>query len=471
MNKPALDSKRFDLLFVLVLLAFVISKCTHLNIPYFWDESWVYAPAVNIMAENGPSILTNAIPLEYSRGHPLLFQFLGGVWIKIFGNSLISLHSYALTISTLFLISFYLIARNWFSRCIALVAISFLIFQPMFYAQASLVLPEIFLASLCLIALHFSLKKKWVLYLIFGSLAIWTKESAVAYIASIAAALFIHDWFKSKLSIKTIYLSMTPLLSFVLFMMLQKQNFGWYLYPEHTGLMELDLPSVFGKLKAIANDLFRKQKKLPLSLIGIFSMIFILIRHRNKVDFGLLFMLVVPIVGYSIFCSLNFYTVRYILVVLPLLLLLLAYFIVESFKQNEWILAVITFAIMVHSIIQLFDKRSVRDINLSYLDFGPAQLEVVEYMERNELYDESIFTGFLTSTALSEMHAGYRNSIERFSSINQELKGGVKYFIFSSLEPHWLEEKVKSNKTSKLLNEIRKGNVKFEIYRTEGNFE
>lgn len=423
------------------------------------------------MAENGPSILSNAIPLEYSRGHPLLFQFLGGTWINVFGNSLTALHAFALTLSTLFIISFYLIARDWFSRTVAMVAVCFLIFQPMFYAQASLVLPEIFLAMLCLIALHFAYKKKWIPYIIFGSLAIWTKESAVAYIGSIAAALLVYDWYKSNLSFKTFFSSLSPLLSFVLFILLQKQNFGWYLYPEHTGLMELNFSSIAGKLKAIGMDLFVKQKKSPLSLLGFASALFIMIKYREKVDFGKLALLIVPIVGYSVFSALNFYTVRYILVVLPLVLLLMTYFIAESLKQKKWILLVFTIGILIHSVIQLFDRRSVRDINLSYLDFGPAQLEVVDYMERNELYDKNIFTGFLTGTALTQAHAGYRNTSNKFSKVNQELEDGVKYFIFSSLEPHWLEKKVRSNKNTKLLSEVRKGNVTFEIFRTEGNFE
>lgn len=38
-------------------------------------EAWVYVPGIRHMADAGPSLLPDAIPEYYSRGHPLLFYF------------------------------------------------------------------------------------------------------------------------------------------------------------------------------------------------------------------------------------------------------------------------------------------------------------------------------------------------------------------------------------------------------------
>ena len=68
---------------ILAIIAFIIYKMPHLSLPYYWDEAWVYGPAVRLMEQTGLSLLPDALPVYYSRGHPLLFHFLGASWIKI----------------------------------------------------------------------------------------------------------------------------------------------------------------------------------------------------------------------------------------------------------------------------------------------------------------------------------------------------------------------------------------------------
>ena len=91
----------------IILLVFVALKIPHLHYAYFWDESWPYAPALRAMYLHGPGLMPNAIDPELSRGHPLLFHALAATWMKIFGTSHVSLHSFALLISILFLIFIY----------------------------------------------------------------------------------------------------------------------------------------------------------------------------------------------------------------------------------------------------------------------------------------------------------------------------------------------------------------------------
>jgi len=455
-------------LFLTILLAFVISKSTHLDIPYFWDESWVYAPAVNVMADLGPTLNPASFPLEHSRGHPLLFHFLGGSWISIFGNSLTSLHAYALSISVLFISAIYIIITRLISKLVALASCALIIFQPIFYAQASMVLPEILLSFLCFLSFWTCYKRKWLSYFIFASLAIWTKESALAFIICLCGAtIFIN--FKHKWNIKEIILSALPIFSFVVFLVCNKLAFGWYLYPEHTGMLTLELSPFIGKLKAIFMNILVDQKRLPLTVSGLIASVFLIIKDRSAFKSDLFIFLLVPTIGFSIFSALNFYTVRYILTIFPLVIILITWLVVEALKDRKIWLAILVIAIMTHSIIQLFDKRSVRDIDLSYLDYGPTQLEVVKYMEANQLYDESIHTSFLTSTALTQKYGGYRNTDQVFTRVNQGMDKEQNYFIFSKLEPHHHRDKVVGNPKSKLLKSYRKGNVSFQIFLLEGS--
>lgn len=439
----------------------------HLDIPFFWDESWVYGPAVNVMGDIGPTLAPGSFPLEHSRGHPLFFHFLGGAWIMLFGNSLISLHSFALCISVIFVCSIYLLIRDLISKKVALTAVTLLIFQPIFYAQSSMVLPEVLLAFLCFLTLWACYKKKWFYYFLFGSLAIWTKESALAFIFCLLGAFLLSCIKTKSFNIRESLIILSPILSFILFISLNKMAFNWYLYPEHTGMLTLELKPFIGKLKALIMNVFVDQKRYPLSILSIGAALYLLGKNHKIFKNDFLIYLIIPIVGYAVFSAINFYTVRYVLTIFPLTLILFAWLLVEAFGKQKVLFSVLVLGFLVHSVIQLFDRRSVRDIDLSYLDYGPAQLEIIEYMEGNELYDESIQTSFLMATGLTQKYGGYRNTDNQFTKVNQELNSDRNYFIFSRLEPHHHRDNVINHPKSTKLKSVKKGNVEFEIYLLE----
>lgn len=409
-----------------------------------------------------------SFPLEHSRGHPLFFHFLGGCWIKLFGNSLVSLHAFALSISLGFIGSLYFFIKSILSNEIALATCCLLIFQPLFYAQSSIVLPEILLSFLCFLSLVFLYQKKWTAYLLAASLAIWTKESAIAFILCLVVAHLLIMLKNQKFRFLELALGVLPLVSFIIFMLLNKLALDFYLYPEHTGMLTFELKPIYGKLKAIFMNIFYDQKRWPLSVIAL-GCVGYLIAKRNKIfkeDF--LIYLAIPIIGFSIFSALNFYTVRYVLAIFPVVILMLVWLISESMKEKPLILWLLVLTITCHSIIQLFDRRSVRDINLSYLDYGPTQLEAIKYFEEADLYDASIHTGFLTSTGLTNKYAGYRSTQRDFSNVNREMSKNENYFIFSSVEPHYLRDQVMSHPKSEKLKTIKNGNVRIEIFIVRG---
>ena len=80
---------------LLVLLVFVIFKIPHLFYPYYWDESWPYAPAIREMLHHGISLMPDAVNPELSRGHPLFFHAIAALWMKIFGSSHFAMHSFS----------------------------------------------------------------------------------------------------------------------------------------------------------------------------------------------------------------------------------------------------------------------------------------------------------------------------------------------------------------------------------------
>ncbi|MFA4853543.1 MAG: hypothetical protein WC599_13585, partial [Bacteroidales bacterium] len=106
----------YSILLIILVIAFIIIKIPYLSLPYYWDEAWVYGPALRIMESHKLSLLPDALPVYYSRGHPLFFHFMGALWLRIFGTSLVASHIYALFISIALLISVYIFCKQLFSK-------------------------------------------------------------------------------------------------------------------------------------------------------------------------------------------------------------------------------------------------------------------------------------------------------------------------------------------------------------------
>ena len=139
----------------LVLTVFIICKIPHLYYPYYWDESWPYAVAVKDMYKHGISLMPSAVDPELSRGHPLFFHAVAATWMNVFGSSPLAMHSFALTISILFLISIYEAGLKLFNQRVAMISLVLIAAQVVFFVQSSFVLFEVLIAFLSFLSLYF----------------------------------------------------------------------------------------------------------------------------------------------------------------------------------------------------------------------------------------------------------------------------------------------------------------------------
>lgn len=503
---------RSQWVFFILLLAFVMSKLTHLDISFFWDESWVYAPAIKSMASNGPSLLPDAIPLEYSRGHPLFFHFLGGVWIKLFGETNLSLHAFALSITVTFLVFLKKLISRFLSPPHVFIFLLLLIVQPVFYAQSSMVLPEMLLGMLSAAALYFYLEKRYGLYIILGSLAMLTKETAIVLICSATLHGFlIHIKKRDSLLtiLKHILIGLIPLFTLILHMVYLKYVFGWYLYPEHTGMMNMNFSSIMHRSLYIVNDLIFIQKRFIVTIPFVLLYIYGLLKKKRMIDniivavyltisiilfsffdknyvFPSLFLMILAhftissivkndeknypfllfgifIFTFIVFSAINFYTVRYLLSILPFVLLIPVYYLIN----HAWKQKLILYFLMASSLVfiyELLTPNRINDINLTYLHYCPLQSEIVKYMEDENLYGEEINTKFLMSVALKDTNAGYRNTSNNFNYINTSKESGNDYYIFYNTEPDPFKETMANNPGASLLKRVESRHIWFEVW-------
>jgi hypothetical protein len=263
----------------LYLLFWIIIRAQYIDMAYYWDEAWVYVPGIRHMADAGPSLLPDAIPEYYSRGHPLLFYFLGSIWIKIFGTSYIAFHSYPLVISTILLLVTFFTVKEWTNGLIGLVVMALLSVERNFFNEAANVLPEIMIALFFVLSVRYFLKEQYLLYFIFASMGILTKESGIV----IPMALLLLNFLTfsntspfnllNKVEIRKQALILSPLLVFLLFMLIQYAYKGWFLFPEHTGMMLKNSAEFVHKFNVIFYWLFEEGQMYWFGGVFVFLMV------------------------------------------------------------------------------------------------------------------------------------------------------------------------------------------------------
>ncbi len=459
----------YSLAFLVSLLAFIAIKWSHLNVSYFWDESWVYAPAIQHMADAGSSILPGKVDLYLTRGHPLLFHFLGGVWLSIFGKSFVAAHSFALFLSILFSVGlYYMLLKVWDAK-IAFYTSAIFLFQLVFIAQSSMVLPEVLVAALSILTIYAFIMRQWSWYILWGCLLLLTKETGIIGILACNSYVVLSLVF-GKSTWKELIYSCIPYISFILFLVFQKIEYGWFLYPDHVSMMEFKPEVIFEKIKSIFTFLFIGQARAIFFAIAIVLSLLSYdhikysqlsrIQKRFSICFGIF------IIGYIVFSALNFLTLRYLLVLLPLFILGAVVLIscsTEGLKKLDHFvlgIAIVFFA------VQHEQRSPALDINLSYLDYCPLHQELVQYLEEENIYDQFIYTDFLNETALKEPYAGYRTNDQKFTRVNQwDKQPTEKIIVINSIESAHKKLKLQKDQKATFLKRFENGEIWFEVYK------
>ncbi len=504
-----------NFIFILILLIWLLLRIGFLNVAFYWDEAWVYAPAIRMMAESGPSILPDAIPEFYSRGHPLLFHFLGGLWLRVFGDTYISFHSFALTISTLFLILVYDTVRKWSNVSVAIGTVSLLAFSKLFFAEAGNVLPEVLVALFGILGIRFFLEKKYVYYFLFAGLMIWTKESGIVIPASLMLAFFIEKiFFKKSFALKEDALKAgvicSPLIFFILFLGIQYVYKGWFLFPEHTGMIEFNVTTLMEKLKGILLYLTAEDKRnwitalLGLSILAgqkfnekitiqlvtfVVGILALMMYDQNTkflclLGFVLLVLSVIKMFSqyfktelvteknlfitlfsflftYIIFSILNFFTVRYLITILPVFFFLVAFVFFHSLKNYTFGYQ-IAITLLLIILIPLNFNRNVLFSMASQVDYIELQHKMVNELESNHLYQVPIgVPDFVNRRILEDKYIGFLSSDSVFTKVDWDVHG-KDYIVINSFDAY--PEILKSDKYSKI-KRWEEGRIWLEIWK------
>lgn len=461
------------LLFGLAVLVFILFELPFLNRPYYWDEAWSYASALEAMYKVGPSLLPGAIHEYLYRGHPLFFYFITTLWMNVFGDSLIAVHSFFLLISILLLISVFAIGTRLFNQYVALFASLMLISTSVFLAQATFLLPEVMLALLSLLIIYFYLQKKLYLEILFGTILVLTKETGIVLIGSILLFDFIYrlkDQFAWNTLPKKIMETSVHALPFVfgaVFFVLQKIKLGWFFYPEHVGMMTFSISEVIDKFINIALYVFRSDGRIILFCLSIVSAIYLLYKRKlSKSEASFILLSTIFMVAYMLFSAMNFYTTRYILSIIPIFYLTSSFLIYKLFENRVYITGVIVVVFLFISISFTLKSNYTGDISLGFIDMVNVHKNAVSYCEEEGYHDYSISTHFLMIYNLKSPFMGYLEGNKKFNqvgSLSSTFSGDI--IVVSSIERPGNLDALKNNPDYLLQKRFEKNEAWCEIYR------
>jgi 4-amino-4-deoxy-L-arabinose transferase-like glycosyltransferase len=426
---------RRDYPVLILVMVFVLFKWQDLSVPYFGDEAWSYIPAIKAMASSGPSILPGSIDPVLYRGHPMLFYFLGSLWMKLFGGGLMIMNLLPLIITVILIYSTYQLGRQLSGIPAAIIASFGLSVQSIVLAQSSFVLPEMLLALWTVLA-FLSLFKGNILGLsVWLSLALLTKETAIVlFIAMFIAVVLLKLNLIRTVHSKKVFLwpFLIPIVVITGFYILQRQMVGWYFFPNHMRLIETN--GLLDKVNGLVDYLLFQNARWIWTSLGLVSLVVSIVKRRFDKRLGsYVLILLIFSVGYLVFSSMNFYTTRYLLSIFPLLFILWGS-LINKIGLRPKTLYVLAGVIIIVSTQVNISKRTHGEDNLGYRDVVRSHQLLVNECEEMNLHDAHISAQFLMRYNMSKPFLGYLQGEEKFKFLDKVVGEETKYILITSLD-------------------------------------
>ncbi len=426
-------------------LLFVIAfKAPHLGLPYFWDEAWSYFPAVYKMYETGPGLLPGDLPLWLAKGHPLFFFFIASSWMRLTGTSVFWVHVLPLLISLGTLTSLYFLLKKHVNGTASIIAVLLLSVQSLFLAQAAMLLPEMMITLLLVLSTDMYLRKKYIAWAVIASAMVLTKETSIVFVGGFLLFHLLTYLKRGKESHKYIresILLLSPVFIYALFLFLHKKEFGSYLFQDHVGYIKLDRSSILHKLEIASTFIFLRYGRNVIFFTLLAALIYTLFRDK-KVEHGkLLGLLLLQIIIFLLFSSVNFYTHRYMLSLMTLFIIGAAVILRQARLKNNIINAVVIICITGIPLYFTFTKKSNADSDLGYIEVVKTHQKMVEFCEEKKWHDKPVAASFNLIFCLRNPHLGYLSDEKGFSDVkNLGRFRDSEIFLFESTGADHKEE-------------------------------
>jgi len=423
----------------LLLAAFFLLKLVNVFTPLFHDELGVYGRALFYMIDHGPSLLPGDIDPQLSRGHPLFFVFSVSAVTTLLGGSYWGARLFILAVSMGLLVATYELGKTLWSKKVGILAAFLLAFQPLFFAQSTLILPEVMLSLLGTLSLLFYLRKQYLWYFLVASCLVLTKETAVVILGGIA----LHLWYKNKFRIDFSLIGrgllwMSPIACFIGFLFIQKYQNGWFFFPYHTELMSFSVWNVFIRLLISLAVLLLDQGRFVLTFAAIYAYSQLSKADRSafveKNALGIAVILVM-----LAFSCLNYFMPRYYLLIFPLLMLVFVSILEQRTYQVKHLVYFFLFTIPFHSNFFVFRN----DDNMGYLIVVHHMQQSIKALDKMTAGKQAkVFANFPELNAIEEPRFGYTTNPNYVAT--DKYDDSIDYII-KSQNKHLIKEEAINN--------------------------
>jgi hypothetical protein len=420
----------------LCLLLFALYKMRDLGLPFFWDELGVYGRAAIYMHDHTLGLLPRNLPPELSRGHPPLVVFVYASLFRVFGANPTVAHVFTLLMALFLLFSVYEIARKQWDAKVGLTAVILLAVQPLFVAQSVLLLPELPLALAVLWTMAAFMRRRYALGGVCLALAIFIKESALV-LGLVLGLMVLADWIHRRptlrLALRGVLALAIPGLLYGAFLLIQRQQNGWYFFPLHEAHVNFIWVVMRGKLYDYLNFVFMEQGRFPyLVIVGLWA-VFRLFEKRSdggRFSFGLSWTLVLFGVAMLLFSAGNFFMKRYMLCLLPPLALLTARAMHELVRKQARVLLVAALLLAASQLPYLSSPGFNYDYDMSYRESTLIQRRAIRYLEFSIGHDRPILSMFPPVFGLEDPRYGYSEG--KFANASHLYSPNQEYILGSA---------------------------------------
>jgi 4-amino-4-deoxy-L-arabinose transferase-like glycosyltransferase len=401
-------------LFSLIFIAILILHAPLLRLPFFWDEAGFYVPAAHDLAKFHTVIPTTTL----DTGHPPLPAAYLALWFTLSGWKPAVARIAMLLLAAFALTNIFLLARRVSSLGVAVATTIATALYPVFFVQSSLAHADLAAAAFTVWGIRLSVERRlWISHLAF-SLAVLSKETAIAAPLALAAWELLVSGRENPLTarMQRAALRLVPVLPLG----------AWLLYHHHaTGrffgnaeFYQYNVTSVLNPLRFLLAlvirvwHLFGIMNMLALTAATIAAMWLKPVQEseektRQRIAIPVQLQFAFIIVAYILIFSLlgGALLTRYLLPAYPLVIMIGMSTLRRRIPRWEWPAAVV----VIFFVLALFFDPSYRiapEDNLTYKDFVELHVGAAHFLAQHE-QGATVLTAWPATDELTHTYLGY----------------------------------------------------------------
>ena len=409
------------LVFLAIFAALVLSHAPLLRLPYFWDEAGYYIPAARELLLTG-SVIPTSPP---SNAHPPLIMAFLAAWWKIAGFSIPVTRIAMLLLASFALTGVFRLARTVANQQVAIAATLCTALYPVFFAQSTMALIDLGAAGLVFWGLESYLAGHLRAAVVWFSLAVLTKETAVLVPAALFAWEAVGPWVKRwtrrdlnfrRIDSKSLWL-LLPILVLSLWYGFHYWRTGYVLgNPEFFRYNVRATISPLRILLAFATRLWQTIGYLHLWVLTLLMAWAVTRpplrdgeqeRPRINVPVQLVFAVIILAFATALAVVGGAVLARYMLTAVPLVIILAVSTLWRRIRAWRWLIAAVCAAFVAGLFLNPPYGFSPED-NLAYADFVRMHVDAERFLEQR--YPSArVLTAWPASDEITQPYLGYVN--------------------------------------------------------------